>query len=204
MIDPTNSATTRQLSTTMPAGGSSAKGPFDDALAAAQRAKASQDAQDADLASIRSKGFTAWARDTRIEKLKEELRRKVMSQMGLTEDDLSKVSDAIRQVLEQKIKEEVEKQLMALRDQQNQSGDKSASSSAKDGDTNAAATAKAAPAKPAASTLIAAQEAAQQTDQQADLPAAESNPCEPGKKDRVGKSCPVIPALAMAGGESLF
>ncbi|MBI3446709.1 MAG: hypothetical protein HY055_15445 [Magnetospirillum sp.] len=191
MIDPTNAAALRQASPTMPVGGTSAKGPFDDALAAAQRAEASQAARDSDMASIRSKGFSNWARDTRIEKLKEELRRKVMSEMGLTEGDLGKVSDAIRQVLEQKIKEEVEKRMMALRDQQDQGA-------AKDGDG------KTAPARPAAPSLIAAQESPQAEDQQAALPAAQSDSCEPGKKDRLGKSCPVIPALATPGGESFF
>ena len=190
MIDPTNAAATRQVSPTMPVAGASAKGPFDDALAAAARAKASQDARDSDLASIRSKGFTAWARDTRMEKLKEELRRKVMADMGLTEEDMSKLSDAMRQVLEQKIKEEVEKRMAALREKGDQKSDTAAT---KNGDTKA-------PSSPPGATLMAAQEASEQSD----LPAAESNPCEPGKKNQAGKSCPVIPALAMPGGESLF
>lgn len=84
---------------------------FDAALKAAQQAAQRQSAHESEMASIRDKGFTDWARDTRIEKLKEELRRKVMAEMGVDEEQLGRMSAVVQQVLEQKIEEEVEKRL---------------------------------------------------------------------------------------------
>ena len=134
---------------------------FNAALKASQKADARQKAHESEMDAIKEKGFTNWVRDTRIEKLKEELRKKIMAQMGLDEDSLSKMEPVVQQILEQKIQEAVEEQLQqALKEeeQQNASG----------------------------------QSVAQQTTEQA------------GKNDRRGISCPVIPALAQAGGVPIF
>lgn len=139
---------------------------FDAALDAAQKAQARQQAHEDEMATIRDKGFTAWARDTRIEKLKEELRKKVMAEMGLDSDSLSKMESAVQQILKQKIEEEVDKRLeqsLAEEDQGN-------------------------------GTTTAGQQTANAQNQQSDS----------GKKFQGGISCPVIPALMEAGGESLF
>lgn len=84
---------------------------FDAAMIAAQKAKAKEEAHQSDMDSIREKGFTDWVRDTRIEKLKEELRKKIMAGMGLDEDSLSKMESVVQQVLRQKIEEAVQQQL---------------------------------------------------------------------------------------------
>lgn len=86
-------------------------GSFDAALKAAQAAAARDQERKRDLDSIRDKGFTDWVRDTRIEKLKEELRKKVMAAMGVTEEDMAKMAPAIREILEAKIREAVEQQM---------------------------------------------------------------------------------------------
>ena len=86
-------------------------GGFDAALKAAQQAAAREEQRAKEMASIRDKGFTDWVRDTQIEKLKEELRKKVLEAMGLTEDQLAAMAPAIQKILEQKIQEEVERQL---------------------------------------------------------------------------------------------
>lgn len=137
---------------------------FNAALKASQKANARQKAHESEIAEIKEKGFTNWVRDTRIEKLKEELRKKIMAQMGLDDDSMAKMEPVVQQILEQKIQEEVEKQLQqALKEeeQQQQQG-------------------------------APGQSVAQRTTEQA------------GKNDRRGISCPVIPALAQAGGVPVF
>ena len=86
-------------------------GGFDAALAAAHKAEASQKAHDSEMEAIRDKGFSAWVRDMRIERLKEELRKKVMAAMGLDEDSLAQMEPMVQKILERKIQDEVEKQL---------------------------------------------------------------------------------------------
>lgn len=106
------------------AGGTDTGGGFDAALKAAQKAKANQQAHQSEMDEIREKGFYSWVRDMRIEKLKEELRKKVMASMGLDEESLSKMEPMIQKILEQKIQDEVEKQLaqvLAEEEQQQQS-----------------------------------------------------------------------------------
>ncbi|CDK98049.1 protein of unknown function [Magnetospirillum gryphiswaldense MSR-1 v2] len=104
-----------------PVGASTGGTGFDAALQAAQKAQARQQAHESEMESIKDKGFTAWVRDTRIEKLKEELRKKVMAEMGLDEDSLAKMEPVIQKILEQKIQEEVEKQLQqALKEEEKQ------------------------------------------------------------------------------------
>lgn len=86
-------------------------GAFDAALAAARKAEERQRQHATEMDSIKSKGFTAWVRDEQIEALKEKLRRQVMADMGLEEDQLAQLSSAMRDILEQKIREEVEKRM---------------------------------------------------------------------------------------------
>lgn len=100
---------------------SSGQGGFDAALAAANKAQAKQTAHDSEMDAIREKGFSAWVRDMRIEKLKEELRKKVMASMGLDEDSLAQMEPMVQKILEQKIQDEVEKQLaQVLQEEQGQ------------------------------------------------------------------------------------
>ncbi|MCR6632402.1 MAG: hypothetical protein NVV74_21455 [Magnetospirillum sp.] len=86
-------------------------GGFDAALTAAQKAEEDRKQWASDLQSIKDKGFSAWARDTQIEALKEKLRQQVMSEMGIDEDSLGKLSSTMQEILEKKIQEEVDKRL---------------------------------------------------------------------------------------------
>ncbi|MCA1908613.1 MAG: hypothetical protein LDL39_09650 [Magnetospirillum sp.] len=98
-------------------------GAFGAALAAAQKAAARQQAHESEMDAIKEKGFTNWVRDMRIEKLKEELRKKIMASMGLDEESLAKMEPMIQKILEQKIQEEVEKQLaQVLKEEEQQNG----------------------------------------------------------------------------------
>lgn len=116
-----NAAVTMPLAASPLGTSTGGAGGFDAALQAAQKAQARQQAHESDMDAIKEKGFTAWVRDTRIEKLKEELRKKIMAEMGLDEDSLAKMEPVIQQILEQKIQEEVEKQLQqALKEEENQ------------------------------------------------------------------------------------
>lgn len=118
-IDNDNAALT--LTPTSSPVGASTGGGFDAALQAAQKAQARQQAHESEMDAIKEKGFSAWVRDTRIEKLKEELRKKIMAEMGLDEESMAKMEPVIQQILEQKIQEEVEKQLQqALKEEEQQ------------------------------------------------------------------------------------
>lgn len=86
-------------------------GAFDAALIAARKAEERKQQHATELDAIKSKGFTAWVRDTQIEELKKKLRSQVMADMGLDEDQLTRLSAVMRQILEQKIQEEVEKRM---------------------------------------------------------------------------------------------
>ena len=104
-------------------------GGFDAALKAAQKAEADRKAHASELESIKTKGFSNWVRDTQMEKLKEELRKRVMAEMGVSEDDLSKLSSVMREILEKKIQEEVDKRMQeeTAKQQDEQNGGKTAS-----------------------------------------------------------------------------
>jgi hypothetical protein len=171
-------------------------GDFSAALTAAEKARARQEAQDAELKTIKEKGFTAWVRDTSREKLKEELRKRVMASMGLTDDDLAKMTGVMQQILEQKIKDEVEKRLaQQLKDSPAGSGTESGDGKAQKPSQEAKPATASDKAQTAAVTLAAQEEVSNQD-------AAPTG--QPGKKDRDGIYCPVIPALAMSGGTPLF
>lgn len=86
-------------------------GEFSAALEAERKAEQARQARADELAHIRSKGFSAWVRDTQIEALKEKLRKQVMADMGLDEDTLAKLSPVMQQILEQKIQEEVDRRM---------------------------------------------------------------------------------------------
>lgn len=102
---------------------------FDAALAAARKAEADKQARASELESIKTKGFSNWVRDTQMEKLKEELRKKIMAEMGVNDDDLSKLSSVMREILEKKIQEEVDKRMEeeTAKQQEGQNGEKVAS-----------------------------------------------------------------------------
>ncbi|OJX79344.1 hypothetical protein [Magnetospirillum sp. 64-120] len=102
---------------------SSQTGGFDAALAAAQKAAARQQAHETEMDAIKEKGFSNWVRDMRIEKLKEELRKKVMAAMGLDEDSMAAMDPMVQKILEQKIQDEVDKQLaQVLKDEEMKNG----------------------------------------------------------------------------------
>lgn len=88
---------------------------FDTALTAAQQAaqqaKQREQAHASELDAIKSKGFSAWVRDSQIEALKEKLRKQVMADMGIDDDSLSRLSSVMREILEKKIQEEIERRM---------------------------------------------------------------------------------------------
>ncbi|MGE5475058.1 MAG: hypothetical protein ACM3Q1_00230 [Bacteroidales bacterium] len=161
-------------------------GAFDAALLAAQRVQERQQQHASEIDSIKSKGFTAWARDTQIEALKEKLRKMVMAEMGLDEDQLSHMSSAMRQILEAKIQEEIQRR-MEEELAKSQSGDQNANGqNTQNGQSN--------------------QNGPNTQSTQATQTAAVTAPTsqQDGKKDQDGKTCPVIPALCWPGAASLF
>lgn len=199
MIDPTQSSamatfTGNSGKLNASTSGGKAKGGFDAALDAELRAQASAKAQADEMAAIRSKGFVAWARDTQIEKLKTEIRRKVMAEMGVDDTSMNKLAESIRRVIEQKIKEEVERRLAATLEGKPDEPAKSAADSREDGKNgDGAARADQAKTTQAEGSLFT------------NPPHPGKNVSALGKKDPVtGTSCPVIAVLAWPGGESLF
>ncbi|HLO77562.1 MAG TPA: hypothetical protein VK196_13985, partial [Magnetospirillum sp.] len=78
---------------------------------AAQQAEQRKKEHAAEVDAIKSGGFTAWVRDTQIETLKEKLRKQVMADMGIDENSLSHLSSVMRNILEQKIQEEIERRM---------------------------------------------------------------------------------------------
>lgn len=127
MIDAITSKTLTGASTGTTSGTSGDDSPsFDAALKAAQKAEASRQAFESDMDAIKSKGFTTWVRDTQIEQLKQKLREQVMSEMGVDEDSMSKLSSTMQEILQKKIEEEVDRR---MQEQQ-----------AKDGQTNGSGT----------------------------------------------------------------
>jgi hypothetical protein len=84
---------------------------FDAAMQAANAAASQQEAHRKEMAAIAEKGFSAWVRDTRMEKLKEELRKTVMAEMGMDPDQMSKMDAVARQLIEQKIEEEITRRM---------------------------------------------------------------------------------------------
>lgn len=146
---------------------------FDAALQAASKAEARESARQSELQAIREKGFRQWVGEMQIEKLKEELRKKIMAAMGVSEEDLAQMAPAVQLILERKIQEAVENQLEEeLGQQQASPTDQSKQIEAATGG---------------------------QTVQKAEtaMPLARQN--APDKKDESGKTCPVIPALAWPG-----
>lgn len=108
MIDSIGTLTTNLPKPAEKPGEAPAGGGFDAALKAAQQAAARDEARRQEMEAIREKGFGDWVRDMRIEKLKEELRRRIMAEMGIAEEDLAKMTDAMREILEAKIREAVD------------------------------------------------------------------------------------------------
>lgn len=84
----------------------------DPAAQAKARAEARRAERDALMAEIREKGFSAYVEDIQKEKI-EELRKKLLEQMGLTEDDLGKLPAEQRAAVEKAIALEIQKQLEA-------------------------------------------------------------------------------------------
>lgn len=153
---------------------------FDAALQAAQRAEAQQSARQSELEAIRKKGFRQWVGEMQIEKLKEELRKKIMAAMGVSEEDLAQMAPAVQLILERKIQEAVENQL-----------------------EQELARRQADPADPSDRAGETAQEGGAATDGRT-VPKTESTQplarqISPGRQDENGKTCPVIPALAWPG-----
>jgi len=197
MIDATQSTTqtaASPASITMPSIGET--GGFDAALEAERRAQAAAQARQSEIDSIREKGFTNWVRDTRIEKLKEELRKQVMAEMGVTEDSMVGLSAKVRQILEQRIQAEVEKRLAQAETGTGGSTDDGGEATTGSAGSTANGSTASGNGTSGGRTLLAAQEQAQ-----ARSPDPVTNPRD---KDPTGKSCPVIPALTMPGPAIVF
>ena len=64
------------------------------------------------MKQIEEKGFQAYAKDMNEEKLAE-LRKKILEKMGLSEDDLAKMSADQRNMIEKMIAEEIRERLAA-------------------------------------------------------------------------------------------
>ena len=138
--------------------GDATGGGFSAALDAERKAEQARQARTNELDAIKSKGFSAWVRDTQIEALKEKLRKQVMADMGIDEDSLSKLSSVMQEILEKKIQEEIDRRMQEQTAKDESGQDKT--------------------------TVATAQ--------------------QPGKNDRNGKNCPVIPAVSWPGGVSVF
>ncbi len=85
---------------------------FNPAVMAQQRADAGREERQRLLEEIREKGFRTYVDDLEKEKM-EELRRKILASMGLTEEDLNKMSADQRAAIEKAISEEIQKRLAA-------------------------------------------------------------------------------------------
>lgn len=109
MIDPLSSAGTTLASASL--GNSTKDNRFDAALQAAQKAEQRSQSLAKDMEAIKTDGFSNWVRDTQIEALKEKLRQQVMADMGVDEDSLGRLSAVMREVLEKKIQEEVDRRM---------------------------------------------------------------------------------------------
>lgn len=105
------SATSAGSSASSQSGASSTSNTFDAALEAERKDAERKQALQGDLDEIREKGFSAWAKETQEEALREKLRQKIMAEMGVDEQSLSSLSSVMRETLEQKIEEEVQKRM---------------------------------------------------------------------------------------------
>lgn len=121
MIDPigTSSPLLPETAAATPQAGD---GKFDAALKAAQAAAQRSAAHDSERAAIVEKGFSAWVRDTKMDQLKEKLRKMVMAEMGVDADSLNRLDAAMRQILEKKIEEEVQRRMAEAAQDENGDG----------------------------------------------------------------------------------
>lgn len=146
---------------------------FDAALQAASKAEARATARESEVQATREKGFRQWVGEMQIEKLKKELREKIMAAMGVSEEDLAQMAPAVQLILERKIQEAVEHQL------EEELGQQQASPTGQPGQIEAAN--------------------GGQTVQKAEATLPLARQKAPDQKDESGKTCPVIPALAWPG-----
>jgi hypothetical protein len=75
-----------------------------------------------DLAEIKEKGFTAYVRDLEREKI-DEIRKEILARMGLTEEDLAKLSPEQRAMIEDIIAQEIKIRLGASSLEKNDDSD---------------------------------------------------------------------------------
>ena len=113
MIDPVNKTAAGGSGgvTTLTSPPVSGTGGFSAAIEAAQREADRQASAAAEMQSIRQKGFSNWVRDTEIANLKEELRRKVMAEMGVDDKSMSRLSASVAAALEKQIEDEVQRRM---------------------------------------------------------------------------------------------
>ncbi|WP_291840068.1 hypothetical protein [Brevundimonas sp.] len=84
-----------------------------------QKSPASIDAARSEMDEIREKGLTEWAREQKMEALKEKLRAEVLSDKRLTEDGVaglsveqrSSVEDEIAKLIQQKMEEMMQRSM---------------------------------------------------------------------------------------------
>lgn len=123
MIDPLSNQTATTGSAAVAVGATTTASGFDAALEAAQKKEAADQARASEMDAIKEKGFSAWVRDTQLEKLKEKLREQIMAEMGVDDDSMAKLSPVMQQILEQKIQEEVDKRVQEEQAKQQQQQD---------------------------------------------------------------------------------
>lgn len=109
---------------------------------------------ESDLGRILEKGFRAWAEEEQEKKL-EELRKKILEKMGLSEEDLSNMSPEQRAAIEDIVAAEIRKRLEALHAEKTEGTDALANTSGTPG-TPAAPPAVGLPAAPVAGNVGAA------------------------------------------------
>jgi|GEM_PF-4759719 len=70
------------------------------------------DAAGSDADSIRKKGFTGFFKELREQRM-EELRKKILADMGITEEDLARMSPDQRSTIEKMVNQELQRRLAA-------------------------------------------------------------------------------------------
>jgi hypothetical protein len=113
MIDPINKTGNGSTGAVSVLTGAQASdtGGFSAAIEAAQRDADRKASFAAEMQSIHQKGFSNWVRDTQVDNLKEELRRKVMAEMGVDAKSMSTLSASVAAALEKQIEDEVQRRM---------------------------------------------------------------------------------------------
>lgn len=91
-----------------PAASTDAQSPADKAKAAADAAKAANQAL---LDEVKKKGLYAWAQEQKFETLKAKIRAQILQEKGLTEEGLAGMDQTSRTSMESAIQEEINRRI---------------------------------------------------------------------------------------------